>query len=124
MTRTRRVERPIVPMLAAILVGVYLWKFWHPVPTNANFSWQMRSGWPSGRVLATLLSSGTAVVCVLAFARLAQTSLPDLVVLPGLVMAVLAACFMGWLLYPTVCDKRERFLARPNETCRCLGVTA
>ena len=104
-------------MLASILVGVYLWKFSYLMLTNANLPWHLQSASSSAGVAAAFLSSAAAVICVLALAGLARTSLP------GFVVAVLGDFLVGWLLYPTSCDKHESFLDRPNETCSCLGTT-
>lgn len=112
-----RVGRPAAWLLATILTGAYTWKFWHLALTNANFAWHLHSSGPSASLLAVLLSCGTAVLCALAFARLARASRPALVV------ALIAACSLGWLLYPTSCDTHESFLDRPNKTCSCVGAT-
>jgi hypothetical protein len=81
-----RIGRYAARLLATILVGAYLWKFWHLALTNASFPWHLRSSGPSVSLLAVLLSCGTAILCVLGFARLARTSRPAFVV------ALIAAC--------------------------------
>ena len=112
-----RIGRYAAWLLATILVGAYLWKFWYLALTNAIFPWHLRSSGASANLLSLLLSCGTAVLCVLAFIRLARTSRPAFVV------ALIAACSLGWLLYPTSCDSHESFLDRPNKTCGCNGAT-
>jgi hypothetical protein len=112
-----RLGRYAARLLATILVAAYLWRFWHLALTNANFPWHLRGGGPSAGPLAALLSCGAAVLCVLAFARLARASRPAFVV------ALVAAGSLGWLLYPVGCDSHESFLDRPNKTCRCIGAT-
>ncbi len=116
MTRGR-IGRYAARLLATILVGAYVWKFWHLALTNANFPWHLRSSGPSASLLAVLLSCGTAILCLLAFARLARTSRR------AFVLSLIAACSLGWLLYPVSCDTHESFLDRPNKTCSCTGVT-
>ena len=116
MTRGR-IGRYAARLLATILVGAYLWKFWHLALTNASFPWHLRSSGPSASLLAVLLSCGTAILCVLGFARLARTSRPTFVV------ALVAACSLGWLVYPVGCDRHESYLDRPNKTCSCIGAT-
>ena len=117
MLTRERISRLIVWLLASILVGVYLWKLCYLLLTNANLPWHLPSGSSWARMVAALLSCAATVLCVLAFAGLARASLP------GFVVAVLGAFLLGWLLYPTSCDKHESFVDVPNRTCSCLGPT-
>ena len=108
MTRGR-LRKSAVWLLASVLVGVYLRKFCYLMVTNANLPWHLQSGSSWAGVVAVILSCAAAVLCVGAFAGLARASLP------GFVIAVLGALLLGWLLYPTSCDKHESFLDRPNK---------
>ena len=58
-------------LFATVLVGANSWKIWYLALTNANFSWHVHSSGLYVRLLALLLCCGTAVLCVLAFCRLA-----------------------------------------------------
>ena len=112
-----RIGRYAARLLSTILIGAYVWKIWHLALTNANFPWHLHSSGPSAGLLAVLLSCGTAILCVLAFVGLTRASRP------AFVAALVVVCSLGWLLYPTSCDRHESFLDRPNKTCDCIGAT-
>ena len=117
MLTRRRFGRHFVWLAASILVGVYLWKFCYLLLTNADLPWHLPSGSSRAGLVTAVISCAAAVLCVLAFARLARASSP------GFVVAVLGALLLGWLLYPTSCDEHESFVDLPNKTCSCLGTT-